>query len=140
MRNVTLEDLPVPIRLKLSALWASVMFCFLYADFFGLFMPGRILTMNAGIIGPLGAATPAILVGVSVMMAIPSAMVALSQLLPPTLCRWANIVFGLIYTAIMVLTAIGAPPFYLFFAAVEITMLLTAVYLAIKWPTGARGL
>lgn len=134
MNGVELEDVRVPTKLKLSALWASVMFCFLYADFFGLFMPGRLMKMNAGIIGPLGPATPEILIGVSVMMAIPSAMVCLSLLLPPAASRWSNIVIGLIYTAIMVLTSMGAPPFYVVFAVIEIAMLLTIVYLATKWP------
>jgi len=129
-----LDDARVPIRFRLSALWASVMFCFIYADFFGLFMPGRIMTMNAGMIGPLGAATPPILLAVSVMMAIPSTMVALSLLLPPALCRWANIVFALLNIAIMVLTSLGAPPFYVFFAAVEIAMMLAIIFHAAKWP------
>lgn len=127
-------DAPVPIRHKLSALWASVMFCFLYADFFGLFQRGRVLEMNDGIIGPLGAATPEILLAVSAMMAIPSTMVCLSLLLPPAPSRWANIVFGLLYTAIMILTSFDAAPFYVFFAAVETAILLTVVLMAWRWP------
>ncbi len=133
MSTTIFEDVPVPIRLKLSALWASVMFCFIYADFFGLFVPGRLMAMNAGLMKPLGAATPTVLLTVSAMIAIPSALVALSLLLPVALSRWANIVFGLLYTAIMVLTSMGAPPFYILFATVEIAMLLTLVVLAAKW-------
>jgi hypothetical protein len=37
---VKLADAPVPVRLKLSALWASVMFCYVYGDYFDLFRPG----------------------------------------------------------------------------------------------------
>jgi hypothetical protein len=129
-----LADTSVPLRHKLSTLWASVMFCFLYADFFGLFQRGRVMEMNDGIIGPLGAATPEILLAVSAMMAIPSTMVCLSLLLPPTLCRWTNIVFGLIYIAIMILTSLDAAPFYIFFAIIEIAMLLAIVALAWRWP------
>jgi Family of unknown function (DUF6326) len=129
-----LFDSPVPIRQKLSALWASVMFCFLYADFLGLFQRGRVMEMNDGIIGPLGAATPEILLAVSAMMAIPSTMVCLSLLLPPTICRWTNIVFGLIYIAIMILTSLDAAPFYIFFAIIEIAMLFAIVVLSWRWP------
>jgi hypothetical protein len=129
-----LVDTPVPIRHKLSTLWASVMFCFLYADFFGLFQRGRVMEMNDGIIGPLGVATPGILLAVSVMMAIPSTMVCLSLLLPSTLCRWASIVFGLIYTAIMILTSLDAALFYIFFAVVEIAMLLAIIVQSWRWP------
>ena len=35
-----LEDIRVPTRYKLSAMWASVMFCYIYADYFGLYVPG----------------------------------------------------------------------------------------------------
>ena len=73
-------DAPVAIRQKLSALWASVMLCYVYGDFFGLFSPGKLMRMNAGEFGPLGQATPAVLVGVSVMMAIPALMIFLSAI------------------------------------------------------------
>jgi Family of unknown function (DUF6326) len=132
--KTSLTDVPTPIRQKLSVLWASVMFCFLYADFFGLFQRGRVMEMNEGLIGPLGAATPEILLAVSAMMAIPSTMVCLSLLLPPMLCRWANIVFGLLYIGIMILTSLDAAPFYIFFAAVEIAMMLAIVVMAMRWP------
>jgi Family of unknown function (DUF6326) len=134
MNSVKFENGRVPTELKLSALWASVMFCFVYGDYFGLYVPDKVMEMNAGTIGPLGTATPAVLLGVSAMMAIPSVMVALSLLLPPVLCRWASIIFALVYTAIMVLTSLDAPPFYIFFAAIEIAMLLAIVFFAAKWP------
>ena len=61
MGDTRFDDSPVPIRLKLSALWTTVMLCFIYADFFGLFLPGRLLAMNAGIMKPLGPATSVVL-------------------------------------------------------------------------------
>ena len=35
-------DQPVPVRTKLSALWASVMFLYVYVDIFSLYAPGTI--------------------------------------------------------------------------------------------------
>lgn len=32
-----LEDQKVNVKTKLSALWASVMFCYVYGDYFGLY-------------------------------------------------------------------------------------------------------
>ena len=130
-------DAPVAIRQKLSALWASVMLCYVYGDFFGLFSPGKLMRMNAGEIGPLGQATPAVLVGVSVMMAIPALMIFLSLVLPPAICRWACIVFGIAYSGIMILTLPGAPPFYWFFAVLEISMTLLIALTAWRWPKAA---
>jgi hypothetical protein len=37
-----LEDLKINVKIKLSALWASVMFCYIYADYFGLYRPGKL--------------------------------------------------------------------------------------------------
>ncbi|MEX1093997.1 MAG: hypothetical protein WEF28_12720 [Acidimicrobiia bacterium] len=38
-----LEDGRIPVRLKLSALWASVMLLYVYDDIFGLCKPGTIV-------------------------------------------------------------------------------------------------
>jgi hypothetical protein len=37
MRNASksLEDIKVHTKIKISALWASVMFCYIYRDYFG---------------------------------------------------------------------------------------------------------
>jgi hypothetical protein len=43
-----LEDAKVPIRLKLSALWAALMFCYVYGDYFGLYRPGQLQGMLRG--------------------------------------------------------------------------------------------
>ena len=81
-----LSDVRVHVRLKLSALWASVMFLYVYGDFFGLFKPGKLAEMQAGRT-PLGATTQGILVAFAVVMAIPSAMVFLSLVLKASVAR-----------------------------------------------------
>ncbi len=128
-----LLDTPVHVRIKLSALWASVMFCYVYGDFFGLFKPGKLAAMLAGNT-PLGETTQGILLSFAVVMAIPSAMVFLSLVLPPTFARWANIAFGLIYTAIMLLAMRGAWSFYLFLGIVEMALTLLIAWYAWTWP------
>jgi hypothetical protein len=35
-----LDDIKVHVKIKISALWASVMFCYIYGDYFGLYKPG----------------------------------------------------------------------------------------------------
>lgn len=132
-----LTDYKAPAKLRLSALWASTMFCYVYGDFFGLFRPGRVMAMNAGNIGPLGEATPGVLIGVSLMMAIPALMVFLSLALPPFLCRWLNIALGLAYSAIMLLTMQGAQPFYLVLGGIEVALTLGVVWVAATWPRQA---
>lgn len=44
-----LADPPLPQRLKLSAAWASLTFCYLYGDYFGLYKPGKLQHMLDGV-------------------------------------------------------------------------------------------
>ncbi|MEO5973526.1 MAG: DUF6326 family protein [Sphingomicrobium sp.] len=133
------EDHKVPVRLKLAALWAALMFLYIYADFFGLFRPGQLGDMNRGIIHPFGPATPALMLGVSLMMALPSLMVFAPLVMPPAVTRWANVVLGLVYGAIIILTMIGAPLFYLFFGVIEVALSALIVRYAWTWPRTAQA-
>src|SRR5262249_20940811 len=102
-----LADAQVPVRLKLSALWTSVMFLYVYGDFFGLCKHGQLADMLAGRT-PIGPTTQGMLVAFAVCMSIPSAMVFLSLVLNANVARWANVVLGLVYSLIMVITMRGA--------------------------------
>ena len=133
------ENVAVPVKLKIAALWAAAMFCYVYADFFMLHEPGRLAHMNAGILAPFGRPTAAIMLGVSVMMVIPSVMVFLSLVLPPSVNRWANMALGSIYSVIIILTMVGAPLFYLFFGTVEVMLTSTIAWYCWTWPRIAAG-
>jgi len=132
--KTVLEDQKVNVKTKLSALWALVMFCYVYGDYFGLYGNGKLAEMMEGKIGPLGEATQGVLVGVSAMMAVPSVMVFLSLAMPPVLNRWLNLLLGLAYTAIMLMTMRGAPTFYIFMGVIEVLLTLLIVWHAWTWP------
>jgi hypothetical protein len=132
-----LDDIRVPTKLKLSALWASTMFCYVYGDYFGLYQPAQLRGMLAGRIEPLGPATQGVLLGVSVMMAIPSLMVFLSIALKAPASRWTNIVVGSAFTVIVLLTMPGTWLFYLFLSSVEVVLTLLIVWEAWRWPRRA---
>lgn len=127
-------DPPVSVRVKLSALWASTMFLYLYGDYFGLYKPGTLQSMLDGLMGPLGPTTQGILVGTALMMAIPSVMVILALVLPVRVNRVANIALGLLYTAIILATMPGAWHFYLMLGVVEAALTLAVAWTAWKWP------
>jgi hypothetical protein len=136
-----LQSFTPHVKLKIAALWASTMFCYVYGDFFGLFRAGVLARMNTGVMGPLGPATPTVLLAVAIMMAIPSVMVFLSLVLPSRLDRWLNVALGLIYTAIMLMTLPGAPLFYTFLGVVEVALTMAIAWYAFTWPrvgTGSR--
>jgi hypothetical protein len=131
---MTLESYRAPTPLKLALLWTTLMFLYIYNDYFSLYRPGEIEGMMAGRIGPLGEATEGVLVGVSLMLAIPALMIALSVLLPAPASRWLNAGFGAIYTAIQALTLTGDALFYRIVVVMEIAVTLTIVTLALRWP------
>lgn len=132
-RGTTLEDSRVNVKIKLAALWASVMFCYIYADYFGLYVPGALQSMLQGKMGPLGPTTQGVLLGTSLMMAIPSLMIFLSVALKPVLNRWLNILFGAIYTAIILIT-MWSWVFYIVFGVIEVMLTLLVVWYAWRWP------
>jgi hypothetical protein len=127
-----LGDVKVHVRLKLSALWAGVMFCYVYGDIFGFFKPGTVKDIVAGKTGFLG--TQSGLLAAAALMAVPSVMVFLSLALPPRTCRYVNIGLGLLYTAVIVATMPGAWEFYIFLGVVEAALTLTIVAYAWRWP------
>jgi hypothetical protein len=131
-----LEDFRPPIKLKLSALWTSVMFLYVYGDYFNMYTAGELDAMAAGDLG-IGKATEMALVGVAVMMAVPALMIFLSLALPPAINRWLNFAFGVAYTAILALTLPGAPLFYIVYGAIEMTLTLFIAALALFWPEAA---
>ena len=130
-----LADSPIHTRLKLSALWASTMFCYIYCDYFELYTPGKLEGMTQGEMGPLGSVTQGVLMGTSLLMAIPSLMVFLSVALPARFSKYLNIVFGVFFTLLMaMLTYSSGWYFYKLFAAIETVLTALVVWYAWKWP------
>ncbi len=128
------EDLKVNIKIKLSALWASVTLCYLYGDYFELYIPGK----TQGLInGENLLDSPIKLLAASILLAISALMVCLSILLKSTINRRLNIVLGIFYTAIMVLIAVTSitpwRSFYVFLAVVESCLTAIIVYQAWHW-------
>ena len=130
-----LDDTKIPVRMKLSSLWVSVVLCYIYGDYFELYVPGKLREMLEGRIGPLGPATQGVLVVTALLMAIPSVMVFLSVALRPNVSRLANIALGAVYSVIMILVAIPSRwKFYQFLGVVEIALTVLIVWYAWTWP------
>jgi hypothetical protein len=137
----SLRDTKVDIKVRLAAIWASVTLCYLYCDYFELYQPGKLQSMLAGRMGPLGEVTQGVLLGVSVLLSIPALMVILSLALPAKANRIANLLFGGLFTLIMLvfLLSPGIWLYYKYFAAIEIALTSSAVWLAWKWPRASAA-
>ncbi len=133
--NLKSFDIPTPIRLSL--LWASLMSLYIYNDYFNMYRPGTVDNMIAGNMGPLGEATPTVLIVVALILAIPALMIFLSSVLRPVFSRWSNIILGIVYTTIEALTFFGSAPFYQMVVVFEIIVTLLIVWIAWHWPRTA---
>lgn len=121
------------MKTKLSALWVFATLNYLYCDVVTLMDPGKLGRFLAGNVGGVRI-NQSFLLGASALVEIPIAMVLLSQVLKDRTSRWANIVAGLVMTAVQLSTlVVGSPaPYYLFFSIIEIAATSTIVIYAWK--------
>lgn len=133
-----LADPPIPARLKLAALWASLTFCYLYGDYFGLYKPGKLQHMLDGA-GPMGPASQGSLLFVALLLALPGLMVFLTLALPARTARWLSIGLALFYAAFVAVTMPGAWWFYLAYSGIELLLCLLIVRMAWTWPRMRAG-
>lgn len=131
-----LLDPPLPLRVKLSALWASLTFCYLYGDYFGLYKPDKLQHMLDGA-GPMGPSSQGSLLFVALLLVVPGLMVFLSLALPAHIARWLNVGLALFYAAFVAITMPGAWWFYLAYSGIEIVLCGAIAWLAWRWPRAA---
>lgn len=83
----------------------------------------------------LWTSTPqGVLLGTASLIAFLSVMVALSLQLAPTVNHVANNFFGIVFTAIVVITIIGEWSFYQSLGGIETVLMLSIVWGAWRWP------
>ena len=129
------EDVKINVKMKLSALWAALMFVYIYADWFSLFRTGQLEEMISGRMGPFPV-TQGGLFSASILMMIPAVMAFLSLTLKPKVNRWANIILGVLYTFVNIGNLIGETwVYYILFGAVELVLTFLIVWVAWKWRT-----
>ena len=131
--TLAFEDIKVHARFKLFALWSSVMFFYIYGDYFELYQPGKLQEIIAGTM-PFGAISQGALLGMAAAMIIPSLMPFLSLVLPAGANRSMNIVFGAVYSVIMMVVIRGGWHYYVLFGLIEITLTVLIIWYAWTWP------
>ncbi len=129
-----LEDVKVNVKIKLSILWATLMFIYIYVDIFRFFQPGEIENILAGKVWVFDI-TQTWALSAMIMMTIPSLMVLLSLILKAKVNRWTNIILGILHIAIAIGNVIGETwAYYIFGGVVEVVLLSLIVWTAWKWP------
>jgi hypothetical protein len=132
---MALQDFNINIKLKLAALWTSVTLCYLYGDYFELYVPEK----TKGLItGDNLLNSPFNLFLAAFALSVPAVMVCASLLLKPAINKWLNIIFGSFFTLVMLLIAVTSlvtwREFYVYLALVESVLTILIVWYAVKWP------
>jgi hypothetical protein len=131
-----LEPSHVNVRIKLSALWTSMLFVFAYVDVFSLYRPDFRADLEAGEVGGF-TVNQSFLLGTTAYVVIPSLMVFLSLVLRPRVSRIANIALSAIYALTIVAAAIGEWSYFILGSAIEVVQLAAIAYYAWTWPREA---
>ncbi len=123
----------VNVRIKISALWTSMLFVFAYVDLFSLYRPDFRADIEAGEIGGF-TVNQSFLLGTTVYVVIPSLMVFGALILRPRVNRIANIALSTMYALTIIAAAIGEWNYYILGSAIEVALLAPIVYYAWTWP------
>jgi uncharacterized protein DUF6326 len=132
-----LEPFNVNVRIKISALWTSMLFVFAYVDLFSLYRRDFRADLEAGEISGFSI-NQSFLLGTTVYVVIPSLMVFLALILRPRVSRIANIALGIVYALTIIAGAIGDWGYYVLGSAIEVALLAAVVYYAWTWPNGIQ--
>jgi hypothetical protein len=126
----------VNVRTKISALWTSMLFVFIYVDHYSLFRADIRADIEAGKISGFTINQSYLLV-VTAYIAIPALMVFLSLILRPGVDRIANIALAVIYALTIIAGAIGEWNYYILGSVTEVMLLAAIAYYAWTWPKEA---
>lgn len=129
-----LEDFKTNVRIKIAALWTSVMFCYIYGDYFELYVPQK----AEGLLnGQNMLDSPLKLFIATFVLTIPALMIFLSVMLSPILTRWLNIgigIFLMLFTLLVGISSISTwRIFYVFLAIIESIITAIIVWQAWTW-------
>jgi len=120
-------------KVILSTLWIVVLFNMIFADILSFITPGFFGAVNAMQV------SPSLLLVYAVLLEIPIIMVILSRVLKRGVSRWANIVASIITIAFVVGQGSNYLH-YMFFATIEVVLMLLIMWFAWKWNDKSKDI
>jgi Family of unknown function (DUF6326) len=133
MTDTTFEPSKVNVRIRISALWTSMLFVFAYVDLFSLYRSDIRADLEAGEVGGF-TVNQAFLAGTTAYIVMPGLMVFGALVLRPRVNRIANIALAIVYALTIVAGAVGEWGYYILGSVIEVALLATIVYYAWTWP------
>jgi hypothetical protein len=133
----TPEDLRMPVQAKLAAAWTSLMFLYIYVDYFQLYKPGAIDQIRGGVVWELDISQTFVVIGLT-SVAIPALMVMLSTTLPARVNRATTLVVASLYIPLSMFNAVGESWIYFYGLSIGLEVLLLAFILRSAWTWPRR--
>lgn len=134
-KQVRFEDFKINTRLLIAAVWTSVMFLYIYGDYFELYVPGKVEGLQNGT-NLLN--TPYRLWAATCILAIPSIMIFLTLILPPGICRLVNWIVAAFLTLFTLLVGVSSLSewriFYVMLSFLESLLTMLIIVYAWRWP------
>lgn len=139
-QRTALADQQVPVQTKLVAAWTSFMFLYLYVDYLGLYKPGVVAEILAGIVHEF-AIGPTFVAMALTALTIPILMTLLSTTLPARVNRTINLIVAVLYIPFTIYNAAGESWDYSYFyglsIGLEVLILAFILRTAWTWPRAA---
>jgi hypothetical protein len=132
-----LENLRMPVQAKLAAAWTSLMFFYIYVDYFHLYKPGAIDQIRGGVVFEFDI-SQTLLTAFLTLIAIPSLMVMLSMTLPARVNRATNLVVASLFIPLSIFNAVGESWTYFYGLSIGLEVLLLAFILRSAWTWPRR--
>jgi hypothetical protein len=115
-------------KIKLSGIWATVMFTYLLGDVLRIYSGAVVLGEIGGV--PM---SQGVYLGIAAFMVIPAVMVALSLILNHSVNRWANIIIAFLFFILNGASLLTYSPFDIFLLVVSMIFNILTVRYAWQW-------
>jgi len=129
---LTLDDQPIPVRVKLAAAWTSFMFLYAYVDILNFYTPGVIEEILDGRVFEFDL-SQTFSVSALVLMAVPILMVVLSTTLPAPTTRVANLIVASLYVPVTAFNVTGESWLLFYGLGVVLELMVLAFILRSAW-------
>jgi hypothetical protein len=130
LMRTTLDEQPMPVRVKLAAAWTSFMFLYAYVDILNFYKPGTVSDILDGRVFEF-ALSQTFSTSALALMAVPIFMIVVSVALPAAVSRMANLVVAAIYVPVTVFNAAGGS--WLVFYGLGIVLELVLLGVIARW-------
>ena len=132
MSEARFEPFPVNVRIKISALWTSMLFVFAYVDLFSLYRPDVRADLEAGRLFAFDV-SQTFLFFTTLYILLPSLMIYLTLVMPRGINRLLNVALAAVYAVTIVGSAVGEWAYFVLGGAAELALLGAVVYHAWTW-------